>query len=250
MNSLVSIITPCHNSSRFISECIASVIAQDYPYWEMLITDDGSTDNSTAIVEEYASKDSRIKLFRLNSASGSPAAPRNNSIRNAHGEYIAFLDSDDIWMPSKLSEQIAFAQKNNYDIVYSYYEKMSGSGKRNDRVIKTGPSYNYENIIKTDGIPWLTLMIRREILEGLKFVKAEKEDYIYLMALLRKGYVAYNTCRVHALYRETQDSRSGNKWKMLYAQWISIRKYESIGLLKSIYCMVIYAINGFRKLII
>lgn len=249
-NSLVSIITPCHNSALHIRECIDSVLSQDYPYWEMLITDDGSTDNTTEIVEKYANRDSRIKLFRLSNASGSPAAPRNNSISMAQGDYIAFLDSDDVWMPNKLSEQLKFAKKNGYDIVYSYYEKMSSKGKRNNRIIMTEASYNYERIIKTDGIPWLTLLLKRELVDGISFVKAEKEDYIFLMALLRLGYTAYNTCKVHALYREKLSSRSGNKIKMLYAQWVAIRKYESLGFTKSLYCLVIYALNGIKKLII
>lgn len=250
MNSLVSIITPCHNSSRFIGECIESVLSQDYPFWEMLITDDGSTDNTVAIIEMYASNDSRIKLFRLKGASGSPAAPRNHSIQNAKGKYIAFLDSDDVWMPNKLSEQIAFAQEKNYAIVYSYYEKISYCGRREGRVVRTASSYDYNKIIKTDGVPWLTLMIRRDLIEGLQFLKAEKEDYIFLMALLRRGYTAYNTCKMHALYRETPSSRSGNKLKMLYAQWVAIRKYESLGVVKAVYCMLLYMVHGLRKLFI
>lgn len=249
-NSLVSIITPCHNSARYIRDCIESVEAQDYPYWEMLITDDGSTDNTTEIVEEYARKDDRIRLFRLNSASGSPAAPRNNSIRNARGKYIAFLDSDDVWMHNKLSDQIRFAEQNNYSVVYSYYEKISDSGERYDRVVRTDVSYDYNRIIKTDGVPWLTLMVERKIMEGLHFVKGEKEDYIFLMALLRRGYTAYNTCQMHALYRDTNASRSGNKLKMMYAQWKVIRKYESLSVIKALYCMAIYAFNGLKKHII
>lgn len=249
-SSLVSIITPCYNSSKHIRECIESVIAQDYPHWEMLITDDGSTDNSVEIIEEYVKKDSRIKLFRLANASGSPAAPRNNSIKNAHGQYIAFLDSDDVWLPNKLSEQLHFAQMNNYDIVYSYYEKIADDGIRKNRVVKTDSYYDYEKLIKSDGIPWLTLVIRRSVFGDYKFLSAEKEDYIFLMALLRKGYVAYNTQKVHALYRETYSSRSANKLKMLYSQWVAIRKYESLGLLKSLLCLSVYAINGIRKKLI
>lgn len=249
-NSLVSIITPCHNSARYIRECIESVIAQDYPYWEMLITDDGSTDNTSEIIEEYACKDHRIKLFRLNSASGSPAAPRNNSINHAQGEYIAFLDSDDIWMPNKLSEQVRFAQENNYAVVFSYYEKVSSTGERHGRIVRTAAAYDYDRIIKTDGVPWLTLLIRRDIIGELRFVKVEKEDYIFLMALMRRGYVAHNTCRIHALYREMSSSRSGNKLKMLYAQWVAIRRYESVGLFRSIYCICVYALNGIKKHII
>lgn len=249
-NNLVSIITPCHNSALHIRECIDSVLSQDYPYWEMLITDDGSTDNTAEIVEEYASRDSRIKLFHLENASGSPSAPRNNSIQNAQGEYIAFLDSDDIWMPNKLSEQVRFAQEYNYNIVYSYYEKMDNAGMRNNRIVMTDASYDYNKIIKTDGIPWLTLMIRRDLIDGLHFVKAEKEDYIFLLSLLHRGYTAYNTCKVHALYRETLTSRSSNKFKMFYGQWHIIRTHEGLPLYRALHCIIVYALNGIRKLLI
>lgn len=247
---LVSIITPCHNSARHIRACIESVIAQDYPHWEMLITDDGSTDNSAEIIGEYAKKDSRIRLFRMDNASGTPAAPRNNSIENARGEYIAFLDSDDVWLPNKLSEQLYFAESNNYDIVYSYYEKISNDGVRKGKIVMTDSCYDYGKIIKTDGIPWLTLMMRRSVFGDYKFLPVSKEDYICLMSLLRKGYVAYNTKQVHALYRETGFSRSSNKFRMLQSQWVAIRKYESLGFLKSLLCMTVYAFNGIRKKIV
>lgn len=247
---LVSIITPCHNSAEFIGEAIESVLAQDYQNWEMLITDDGSTDHSIDVVERYAEKDARIRFFKLGKASGSPAAPRNNSIREAKGKYIAFLDSDDIWVPNKLSDQVNFAENNGYSVVYSYYEKMCHNGERSGRVVKTGKLYSYNDIVKTDGVPWLTLMIRKDAVEGLEFIKEDKEDYIYLMALLRKGYTAHNTCKLHAFYREAQTSRSGNKLKMLYGQWNAIRKYEHIGILKSIYCLAVYAVCGLRKYVI
>lgn len=247
---IVSIITPCHNSSSFIRMTIDSVLAQDYQNWEMLITDDGSTDDSVSIIEEYARKDERIKLFRLDTASGSPAAPRNKSISEAKGKYIAFLDSDDIWEPGKLTEQVTFAEKNNYAVVYSYYEKMSYNGERNRRVVRTADRYTYNDIIKTDGVPWLTLMIRMDAVGDLRFVKEDKEDYIFLMALLRKGYTAYNTCKMHAAYREAQTSRSGNKFRMLRGQWNAIRKYENLSFFKASYCLAVYAFCGLRKYVI
>ena len=103
---LVSIITPSYNSSKFIEETIASVQAQTYSHWEMLITDDGSTDNSFEIIKEICKKDSRVKLFSIKNAG--PAVARNNSIKHAKGKYLAFLDSDDLWMPEFLSTSIKF----------------------------------------------------------------------------------------------------------------------------------------------
>lgn len=243
----VSIITPCHNAAQYIGQTIESVLHQDYDNWEMLISDDGSSDDTVRIVSEYAEKDSRIKLFQLEKKSGSPAAPRNNSLEHATGKYIAFLDSDDMWLPEKLSEQVAFAEANGYPIVYSYYEKISHSGERCNRVIMTDASYDYDKIVQTDGVPWLTLMVRRDCIGDLRFVKAEKEDYIFLIKLLKKGYTAYNTCHLHALYRESLGSRSGNKVKMLISQWTVLRKYAGLSMLKAMGCMWVYTFHGLRK---
>ena len=96
MSELVSIITPSYNSAAYIAEMIESILAQTYTNWELLITDDCSTDDSVKIIESYAAKDSRIKLFRLASNSGAGIA-RNKSIEEARGRYIAFCDSDDLW---------------------------------------------------------------------------------------------------------------------------------------------------------
>lgn len=243
----VSIITPCHNAARYIGQTIESVLHQDYDNWEMLISDDGSSDDTIRIVSEYAEKDSRIKFFQSNSESGSPAAPRNNSLEHATGKYVAFLDSDDVWLPEKLSEQVAFAESNDYPLVYSYYEKISHAGKRSSRVIMTDASYDYARIVQTDGVPWLTLMVRRDCIGDLRFVKGDKEDYIFLINLLKKGYTAYNTCRLHALYRETIGSRSCNKLKMLKGQWVVIRKYADLSIPKALSCMLVYAFHGLRK---
>ena len=111
MSELVSIITPSYNSAAYIAEMIESILAQTYTNWELLITDDCSTDDSVKIIESYATKDSRIKLFRLASNSGAGIA-RNKSIEEARGRYIAFCDSDDLWKPQKLEKQVEFMQKS------------------------------------------------------------------------------------------------------------------------------------------
>lgn len=243
----VSIITPCHNAAQYIGQTIESVLQQNYTNWEMLISDDGSSDDTIRVVREYAEKDSRIKFFQSEEQSGSPAAPRNNSLDHATGKYVAFLDSDDVWLPEKLSEQVALAEAKDYPIVYSYYEKISQSGARSSRVIMTDASYDYAKIVQTDGVPWLTLMVRRDCIGDLRFIRAEKEDYIFLINLLKKGYTAYNTCRLHALYRVTTSSRSCNKWKMLKSQWVVLRKHVGLSRLKAVDCMLIYAFHGLRK---
>lgn len=136
MQPLISIITPCYNAVPFIAQTIESVLTQTYPYWEMLIVDDCSTDRSAEIIQTYVKRDLRIKYFRTDHPSGSPSLPRNIAMEQAQGEYIAFLDSDDAWLPSKLEEQVIFIRSGPYDFIYSDYEKMAWDGKRNQRLIR------------------------------------------------------------------------------------------------------------------
>ena len=121
MNGLVSIITPTFNSSKFIGATIESIQNQTYRDWELLITDDGSTDNTVNVINDYQKQDSRIKLFLLKVNSGAGVA-RNNSIKMACGKYIAFCDSDDLWLPYKLKKQIDFMNNNNLLFTYSSFD--------------------------------------------------------------------------------------------------------------------------------
>ena len=107
---LVSIITPVYNAERFISETIVSVIKQSYTNWEMILVNDCSQDNSVEIIEGFAKEEKRIKLVTLAENSGAAVA-RNTGIENAKGRYIAFVDSDDCWSESKLTEQLVFMQE-------------------------------------------------------------------------------------------------------------------------------------------
>ena len=119
-NALVSIIMPAYNSERYIEEAIKSVICQTYKEWELFVIDDGSTDSTAALVEAVALKDSRVKLVRLKFNQG-VAAARNKGLELAKGRYIAFLDSDDLWLPQKLEKQIAFMDENNYSFTFHSY---------------------------------------------------------------------------------------------------------------------------------
>lgn len=115
---LVSIITPSYNSSRFISQTIESILSQTYTNWELLITDDCSTDKTREIVKSYQRKDPRIKFFQLKENSG-PGVARNHSIEMAKGRFIAFCDSDDRWYPEKLEKQLAFMAKKRCMLSYT-----------------------------------------------------------------------------------------------------------------------------------
>lgn len=244
---LVSIITPCYNAEKTITETLNSVLAQSYPNWEMIIVDDSSTDGSAEIIKERMSKDSRIKLYHTSSPSGSPALPRNIGIDNAKGEYIAFLDSDDVWFPDKLQVQVDYMDRNNCDLSYSFYEKMSWDGYRNNRIIRTRSEVTYNDLLKSNAIPCLTSMIRKSVIGNTRFKSIPQEDFCFWLDILKKGVVGRNIGVVTALYREAKNSRSANKVDMFKGYWNVIRNHQSISLLPSLYYMGTYALYGIIK---
>lgn len=249
MNYLVSIITPCHNSESIIPKTIESVLNQTYQNWEMLIIDDCSTDNSSDVIKRYAEKDKRIRYFRTDKPSGSPALPRNIGIENVKGDFIAFLDSDDVWLQDKLEKQIKFIEENNYDLVYSFYEKMNWEGERNDRVVQTRKYSTYNSLLKSNSIPCLTSIVSCKAIGDTRFKQIPQEDFCFWLDILKKGYIAYNLCEITALYREAKTSRSANKLDMFKGYWNVIRNHQNIGFVPCCYYMITYTLQGIAKYI-
>lgn len=125
---LVSIITPTWACAPFIGETIRSVLSQTYQNWELLIQDDCSIDHTYEVVKLFLDMDSRIK-YECNSQNSGAAITRNNALRRAKGRWIAFLDSDDLWLPEKLEKQLQFMIENNYSFTYHEYTEVSEDGK-------------------------------------------------------------------------------------------------------------------------
>lgn len=147
MRDLVSIIMPSYNTGRFLSETIRSVLAQTYTNWELLLVDDASTDNTDEVVMAFLT-DSRIRYIK-NETNRGAAVSRNRALREAKGKWIAFLDSDDLWMPDKLEKQIAFMTENGYHFSYTNYIEIDEESRPNGKSV-TGPKriskhgmYNY-----------------------------------------------------------------------------------------------------------
>jgi teichuronic acid biosynthesis glycosyltransferase TuaG len=245
---LVSIITPCYNAASVLSATIDSVRAQTYGEWEMIIVDDCSTDSSAAVVEKYRRMDSRIRYLKTDCPSGSPSVPRNLALDAARGKYVAFLDSDDLWLPEKLEEQIVFLESGGYEFVYSDYEKITYEGRRSGRVLHMRQSASYWDMLETSSVPCLTALLTREAIGAIRFRPVPKEDYAFWLDVLRmRGIVAYNTGRVHALYREARNTRSSNKLKMFRQQWHVLRSVEGVKKVPAVYFLFTYAVRGLLK---
>ena len=143
---LVSIITPTYNCGKFIGETIESVQRQTYTNWEMVIVDDCSKDRTKEIVKEYINKDARIKYYCLKNNSGAAVA-RTRAMQLADGEYMAFLDADDLWSEDKLEKQIQFMRQNNYAFSCTAYEQIDEEGNLINKIVKTIPKTDYNRLL-------------------------------------------------------------------------------------------------------
>ena len=249
MNELVSIMTPSYNVEAFIARTINSVLLQTYSNWELLIVDDCSKDSSATIINDYVNKDKRIKYFKTEKASGSPVKPRNIAIEKAIGKYIAFLDSDDIWLPTKLEEQLKLFDDDKVAVVYSNYEKINEKGDRSNRIIKAPADVDYHNLLKSNVIGNLTGIYDTGKVGKVYCQNIHHEDYILWLSILKKGFIAKNTNTVTALYRVRDNSVSSNKLKVLSWQWNILRNVENISLHKAVFYFSTYVIKALMKAI-
>lgn len=243
----VSVITPCYNAELTIAQSIESVLSQTYSDWEMIIVDDCSKDNSVSVIKSFLKKDDRIKLIQLPTSSGSPTKPRNTSIENASGRYIAFLDSDDIWHPTKLERQLKLAEQSNSPLIFSNYEKMNTKGELSNRAIIASSQVTLKDMYYGNQIGCLTVMIDTLIIPNFRFKNIGHEDCVAWIEILQKGYTALNTNSIEAAYRESTNSVSSNKMKILHWQWNIYRKVLKFNPLKSAYYYMHYAVRGFLK---
>jgi len=211
---LVSIITPCFNCAEFIVETIESIKAQTYQNWELLITDDCSTDNSVDIIKRYADADCRIKLFRLDCNSGAGVA-RNYSIQNASGRFIAFCDSDDRWLPEKLEKQVTQLQVTGYFIGYCSYYTSDERGNV-DGIVVAYKEITYKDILSDDSIGFLTCIYDTEKLGKVYMPTLRKrQDWALKILLLQKARKAIGLLEPLAIYRLRKNSLSNNKTKLI-----------------------------------
>lgn len=244
---VISIIMPCYNAGLFISDSINSVIGQTFPHWELLIVDDCSSDDSVKIINQYIKADNRIKLFSIERNSGTAYIPRNLGVENAIGDYIAFLDTDDIWLPEKLEKQIQLIKKKDATLVYSFYEKINIDGIRNNRIVKTPLEVNYKQLLTGNIIGCLTAIYSVKKIGKVYFPAAKHEDYIMWLDILKKDDIAYCIPEVLALYRVGQSSLSSDKRQTWKWTWNIYRKYENLSIIKSAYYFSLYAMKALIK---
>lgn len=224
MNDLVSIIVPTYNVGKYITETLDCVLAQTYQNWELEITDDCSSDETVNIIEEYAKKDSRIHLWRVQKNGGAGAA-RNNSIAKARGRFIAFLDSDDWWYPTKLEKQISFMLENNHEFTFTAFEygdkdlNITGVSHKPRYISKTRMKLG--NNIGTPGAIYDTKNIGKIYMPDMR----KSEDWGLWIKIANKTNGAYSINEPLWIYRTLPNTLSRNKWQFTLS---NIEMYKKV----------------------
>ena len=243
---LVSIITPAYNAERFVGETVRSVQAQTLGDWEMLIADDASPDGTRHVVEGLARDDARVRYIALE-RNGGPALARNAALARARGRYIAFLDSDDLWLPAKLERQIAFMRERDCAMSYTAFRRISVDGARIGRLIEVPRSLTYRQLLKNTAIATLTCVVDRRMTGPFAMTDAGYDDYILWLSLLRRGFVAHGLQEDLARYRVVGGSISSKPRRSAAWTWRVYREIEGLDLVPAAWCMAHYGLRAVAK---
>lgn len=249
MYGLVSIIMPSYNSEKYLPQTIESVLAQSYKNFELLIVDDCSTDNSVSVIKEYQEKDSRIRLFHNEQNQGC-AYSRNLALREAKGDWIAFLDSDDLWLPEKLTKQLNFMVQNQYDFTYTNYNRIDEDNTDLKEIISGPKVVTKRKIFRYCYIGCLTAIYKADSV-GLIQVEEKigngRNDYA-LWLKVGKICKCYLLPEVLSTYRLRRKSLShGSFKKLLKYQYQLFRLGENMGVLRACYYACLNLFYGTLK---
>ncbi len=229
---LVSVITPMYNAERYIANTINSVIAQSYEVFEMIIVNDCSTDGSVNVVNKYMKLDERIKLINLEKNSGAAVA-RNEGIKQAKGDFIAFIDADDLWKTDKLKTHINFMISNKYYFSFTDYLEVDEEGNI-QKTIKAPKTLTYKEELYYNHIGTSTVIYNQSILGKIYMPELRKrQDYAFWLKILKTGINGYGLNLPLTIYKMRSDSLSSNKIDLIKYNWAVYRESEKFGVFKS-----------------
>ena len=248
MEKLVSVITPLYNNSAFLEDCVNSVLNQEYQNWEMLIVDDCSSDDSYSLAQSLSAQDPRIKAFQMSENSGSGLA-RNKAIHEANGEYIAFLDSDDIWHPKKLMIQINAMELNNAVFSHTNYGYLSEEGKFLEKELRVSNNWvTYWDLLKRTEISCLTAVYNARVIGKIYMPDLRrKQDYALWLKILKAGNNSLSIPVKLAWYRQVKGSATSNKSALIINHIIFLRETQGMNLIKALYYTGLWMLNGIKR---
>ena len=255
--TMISVIMPAYNEEKYIEKALDSVCTQEGDFSiEILVIDDNSTDDTGKIVSDMVGKFSdnennlnngvSIRLL-ANSKSIGVAEARNLGIKEAKGEYIAFLDADDWWKQGKLKKQIAFMKENNAAFTATGRELMNADGSTTGKIIPIPEKITYKMMLRTNYIPCSSVVMKTELARKFYMCHDElHEDYIMWMEILKKYDWVYGINSPFLCSRLSENGKSRNKFKSARMQ-IGCYRYLGYGLIKTAFYFCAYTYNGLKK---
>ncbi|WP_225420743.1 glycosyltransferase family 2 protein [Lacticaseibacillus porcinae] len=242
MKVKVSVVMPAHNGSHFIEDSIQSVLTQTLSDLELLVVDDASTDNTVELVNNIAQQDKRVRLIQLPENHG-VAFARNAGIQAATGDYVAYLDSDDLWLPNKLELQYALMSSQGLQLTYGSYELIDQDGHDIGSRMISESSLTHRDLLKGNRIGLLSVMLDRKTAVSHQFPEIHHEDYACWLSITREDIVAYRvSTEPLAKYRKHQTSLSANKMQAATWTWHIYRDFEGLNIFKASYYFAHYMI--------
>ena len=265
IGGLVSIIVPMYRAAAYIADTIEMVFSQTYCRWELLLVDDCSGDGSVEAVEkalsayehrpsdavlenvrhieEYLCGEGKEVFLICKNKNEGAAAARNTGMDLAGGQYIAFLDADDIWIPDKLRKQLVFIKEKQAGFLFSAYEFGDEEARPTGRVVHVPEVLTYKKALSRTVIFTTTVVFDRNIVpdELMRMPRVESEDTATWWQVLRAGYTAYGLDEVLAVYRRPAGSLSSNKFKAVKRIWNLYRRQEKLSVFASAFYFVFWA---------
>lgn len=251
MKPLISIVTATFNSEKYIKKVAECIKLQSYKDWEWIIVDDASTDATISILAEIANNHSNI-FYLINEINSGAAVSRNRALSMAKGEYIAFIDSDDLWDVNKLEEQISYMTSRDIKFSFTAYDVIDESGKPLDLKIdynNNKTKFNYKDMLsKKATLGCSTVIIKKDIISDLSMPLIRTgQDYAFWLKILKQEHNAYLLKSILTHYRIVPGSISRNKIKKAKRQWEIYRKIEGIGFFVSVYYFINYAVRAILR---
>ena len=250
MDGMISIIVPVYNVEKYIEETIASVLAQTYPDWELLLVEDGSSDGTAERIERIAGerKDPRLRLLRQPSNQGAARA-RNRGLQEARGRYIAYLDADDLWAPEKLERELRFMKEKDAAFAFTGYEFADERGQGTGKIVRVPATLNYRQALSNTTIFTSTVMFDTEKIgkDRLEMPRVKSEDTALWFRVLRSGCLAYGLDENLVKYRRMGGTLSANKLEALRRIWNLYRREEGLSLWRSAYHFCFWALRAVKR---
>ena len=243
----VDIILPNYNSAPYLSETIDSIIHQTFKNWKLIIVDGNSNMETKKILKKYENNPNiNIIWLKKNKRAG---FCRNLAIRNSKSEYIAFVDSDDVWEEEKLSKQLDFMIKNKYHFTYTNYLPFrSEKGQNNLREIKPAKYFTFEKFMKDTSIATSTMIIKKSSIENVKFSNTKIcEDYFFKCQILKKVNFAYCLSENLMKYRIRKNSLQSNKLRNLYWIWYINKNFNQLSFFNNLISLLCISISSLKK---